>query len=151
MDAEFCVTKDGKDVVKFACTKSKDFGAGSDMNFTIKEVDLDGEMFYDADENKQITSVYLKYEGIAKKEKPLDKNPQKCLDSLVVALETLQKKGKGLTVLGEDKFVSSLEEWRPHAYDLLDGIKPDGAFKKGVEVLVSKGLVVKDGDYYWLP
>ena len=121
------------------------------MNFSIQEVELDGEMFYDADEEKQITSVYLKYEGVAKKEKPLDKNPQKCLDALAVALETLKKKGKGLTVLGEDEFVSSLEEWRPHAYDLLSCQKPDGAFKKGVEVLVSKGLVIKDGDYYWLP
>lgn len=150
MDAEFCVTKNG-DVVKFTCTKSKDFGAGSDMNFTIKEVDLEGKVFYDEDDGKQITSVYLEYEGVAKKEKPLDKNPQKCLDALVIALETLKKKGKGLTVLGENEFVSSLEDWRPHAYDLLSGVKPDGAFKKGVEVLVSKGLVIKDGDYYWLP
>ena len=62
MDAEFCVTKEGMTSV-LSCTKSKDFEGGSDTRFGIKQVELEGEIFFDEDDQKQTTSVYLEYIG----------------------------------------------------------------------------------------
>jgi len=148
MDAEFCVSKNGDGVV-FSCTKSKDFGAGQDLNFMIKEVELDGEMFFDEDEKKQITSVYLEYSGEAKKEKTLSAAEQYTLDGLVKALETTQSLGGNRTYLGKDEFVVTLDEWRPFAYDYIKSTKKDPDFKKGWQALVSKGIVMQDGMFFW--
>jgi hypothetical protein len=150
MDAEFCVSKDGNDVVKFACTKSKDFGAGGDMNFSIEEVELDGEMFYDADEDKQITSVYLKYEGAAKKEKKLNSKLQKALDSLVMALETVGKSGDLVSVLGVGQTVVSLSEWKPFFNEDKEISARRQNWSEFRKSLADQGFIGVDGDYTWL-
>lgn len=149
MDAEFCVTKTG-DGVKFSCTKSKDFGAGKDMMFTIKQVELEGEIFLDDDTGQQITSVYLEYQGAAPDETKSSAYEEYTLSGLVKALETTQKLGGSRTILGATEFVVTLEEWRPHAYDFIKAKKKDIDFKKGWQSLVNKGIVATDGGLYWI-
>lgn len=148
MDAEFCVTKNG-DGITFSCTKSKDFGFGTDMSFVIKEVELDGEVFYDEDDDKQITSVYLHYMGVAKDESKLPAYEEYVLSGLIKALETTQKLGGLRTILAPTEFVVTLEEWRPHAYDFIKAKKKDIDFKKGWQALVNKGIVATDSGLYW--
>jgi phage/plasmid primase-like uncharacterized protein len=148
MDAEFCVTKNG-DGITFSCTKSKDFGFGTDMSFVIKEVELDGEVFYDEDDDKQITSVYLEYMGVAKDESKLPAYEEYVLSGLIKALETTQKLGGLRTILAPTEFVVTLEEWRPHAYDFIKAKKKDIDFKKGWQSLVNKGIVATDSGLYW--
>ena len=148
MDAEFCVTKNG-DGITFSCTKSKDFGFGTDMSFVIKEVELDGEVFYDEDDDKQITSVYLEYMGVAKDESKLPAYEEYVLSGLIKALETTQKLGGLRTILAPTEFVVTLEEWRPHAYDFIKAKKKDIDFKKGWQALVNKGIVATDSGLYW--
>ena len=148
MDAEFCVTKNGNGIT-FSCTKSKDFGFGTDMSFVIKEVDLEGEVFYDEDDDKQITSVYLKYMGVAKDESKLPAYEEYVLSGLIKALETTQKLGGLRTILAPTEFVVTLEEWRPHAYDFIKAKKKDIDFKKGWQALVNKGIVATDSGLYW--
>lgn len=148
MDAEFCVTKNG-DGITFSCTKSKDFGFGTDMSFVIKEVELDGEVFYDEDDDKQITSVYLEYIGVAKDESKLPAYEEYVLSGLIKALETTQKLGGLRTILAPTEFVVTLEEWRPHAYDFIKAKKKDIDFKKGWQALVNKGIVATDSGLYW--
>lgn len=151
MDAEFCVTKDGKDVVKFACTKSKDFGAGSDMNFTIKEVDLDGEMFYDADEDKQITSVYLEYEGVTKKEKELTENQQKTIDSLIETLEINGKKDCVMDDNGGYHTTVHYDEWYPFIKEVFKGAENVSKdFGRCKNSLLKQKLIGNNGNYWWL-
>ena len=149
MDAEFCVTKTGEGV-KFSCTKSKDFGAGKDMMFTIKQVELEGEIFLDDDTGQQITSVYLEYQGAAPDETKGSAYEEYTLSGLVKALETTQKLGGSRTILGATEFVVTLEEWRPHAYDFIKAKKKDIDFKKGWQALVNKGIVATDGGLYWI-
>jgi phage/plasmid primase-like uncharacterized protein len=148
MDAEFCVTKNG-DGITFSCTKSKDFGFGTDMSFVIKEVELEGEVFYDEDDDKQITSVYLKYMGVAKDESKLPAYEEYVLSGLIKALENTQKLGGLRTILAPTEFVVTLEEWRPHAYDFIKAKKKDIDFKKGWQALVNKGIVATDSGLYW--
>lgn len=148
MDAEFCVTKNG-DAITFSCTKSKDFGFGNEMSFVIKEVELDGEVFYDEDDDKQITSVYLEYMGVAKDESKLPAYEEYVLNGLIKALETTQKLGGLRTILAPTEFVVTLEEWRPHAYDFIKAKKKDIDFKKGWQALVNKGIVATDSGLYW--
>ena len=148
MDAEFCVTKNGNGIT-FSCTKSKDFGFGTDMSFFIKEVELDGEVFYDEDDDKQITSVYLEYIGVAKDESKLPAYEEYVLSGLIKALETTQKLGGLRTILAPTEFVVTLEEWRPHAYDFIKAKKKDIDFKKGWQALVNKGIVATDSGLYW--
>ena len=148
MDAEFCVTKNG-DGITFSCTKSKDFGFGADMSFVIKEVELEGEVFYDEDDDKQITSVYLEYIGVAKDESKLPAYEEYVLSGLIKALETTQKLGGLRTILAPTEFVVTLEEWRPHAYDFIKAKKKDIDFKKGWQALVNKGIVATDSGLYW--
>jgi archaellum biogenesis ATPase FlaH len=151
MDAEFCVTKDGKDVVKFACTKSKDFGAGSDMNFTIKEVDLDGEMFYDVDEDKQITSVYLEYEGVTKKEKELTENQQKTIDSLIETLEINGKKDCVMDENGGYHTTVHYDEWYPFIKEVFKGaVNVSKDFGRCKNSLLKQKLIGNNGNYWWL-
>jgi RecA-family ATPase len=83
MDAEFCVTKNGE-AITFSCTKSKDFSSESEMIFNLHEVELEGEMFFDEDDNKQITSVYLNYNGESKKFNKIDSSHQKTLDLVLI-------------------------------------------------------------------
>ena len=149
MDAEFCVSKNG-DGIKFSCTKSKDFSAESDMCFNLHEVELEGELFYDDDDKRQITSVYLKYNGEAKKENKISKRHQKAMDSLNLALETAGKSGDLVSVLGSGQWVVSLSEWRPFFNEdkELSGRRQN--FSEFRKVLVEQGLIAVDGDYTWV-
>ena len=149
MDAEFCVAKNNDGVV-FSCTKSKDFGAGHDMNFIITEVELEGEMFFDEDDQKQITSVYLEYSGESKKEKKLNNKLQKALDSLVLALETVGKSGSGLSVLGENEVVVSLSDWRSFFNEDKELASRRQNFSECRKDLVKQGFANVDGDYTWV-
>ena len=149
MDAEFCVSKNG-DGVKFSCTKSKDFSAESDMSFFIHEVELEGEMFFDDDEGKQITSVYLKYNGIAKKEKKINNKVQKALDSLVLAAETIGKERPELSILGAGQVIVSLSEWKPFFNEDKDLASRRQNFSEIRKELVIQGFAKIDGDYTWV-
>lgn len=149
MDAEFCVTKNG-DGITFSCTKSKDFGFGTDMSFIIKEVELEGEVFYDADDDKQITSVYLEYQGVAKKEKSLPKKLQKALDSLVLAAETIGKERPELSILGSGQIIVSLSEWKPFFNEDKELASRRQNFSECRKDLIKQELIGVDGDYSWI-
>jgi phage/plasmid primase-like uncharacterized protein len=149
MDAEFCVTKNG-DAITFSCTKSKDFGFGTDMSFIIKEVELDGEVFYDEDDDKQITSVYLEYQGVATKEKVLSKKLQKAMDSLVLASETIGKERPELSILGSGHVIVSLSEWKPFFNEHKELAERRQNFSECRKELLKQELIAVDGDYSWI-
>ena len=149
MDAEFCVTKNG-DGIAFSCTKSKDFGFGTDMSFIIKEVELEGEVFYDEDDDKQITSVYLEYQGVAKKEKSLPKKLQKALDSLVLAAETIGKERPELSILGSGQIIVSLSEWKPFFNEDKELASRRQNFSECRKELIKQEFIGVDGDYSWI-
>jgi phage/plasmid primase-like uncharacterized protein len=149
MDAEFCVTKNG-DGIAFSCTKSKDFGFGTDMSFIIKEVELEGDVFYDADDDKQITSVYLEYQGVAKKEKSLPKKLQKALDSLVLAAETIGKERPELSILGSGQIIVSLSEWKPFFNEDKELASRRQNFSECRKELIKQEFIGVDGDYSWI-
>jgi putative DNA primase/helicase len=149
MDAEFCVTKNGE-AITFSCTKSKDFGFGTDMSFFIKEVELEGDVFYDADDDKQITSVYLEYQGVAKKEKSLPKKLQKALDSLVLAAETIGKERPELSILGFGQIIVSLSEWKPFFIEDKELASRRQNFSECRKELIKQGFIGVDGDYSWI-
>jgi hypothetical protein len=149
MDAEFCVSKNG-DGIKFSCTKSKDFSAESDMCFNLHEVELEGELFYDDDDKRQITSVYLKYNGEAKKENKISKKHQKAMDSLILALETVGKSGDLVSVLGFGQWVVSLSEWRPFFNEDKELAGRRQNFSELRKALIEQGLIAVDGDYTWV-
>ena len=148
MDAEFCVTKNG-DGITFSCTKSKDFGFGTDMSFVIKEVELDGEVFYDEDDDKQITSVYLKYNGESKKLNELDSKYQKVLDSLEICLKTHGKFGFVLSDTGEDEMTVSWKEWAPFIDDC-HTTKNNDRFRGYKKELLNQGFIANNGDRWWI-
>lgn len=149
MDAEYCITKEGMTSI-FACTKSKDFEGGSDVRFGIKQVELEGEIFFDDDDQKQITSVYLEYIGAEGKESKMGKNDQIVFDSLVECITTFGKNGKGLTITGEDKNVVVISKWRMFAYDVLTGKNQARDFDIARKSLKTQGLINNDGDYWWV-
>jgi hypothetical protein len=149
MDAEFCVTKNG-DGITFSCTKSKDFGFGTDMSFIIKEVELEGDVFYDADDDKQITSVYLEYQGVAKKEKELTKNQQKTIDALVESLEAHGKKDCVMDEKGIYHTTVTFNEWYMFVKDVFkgaDNVSKD--FARCRESLLKQKLIGNNGDFWW--
>ena len=149
MDAEFCVTKNGNGIT-FSCTKSKDFGFGTDMGFVIKEVELEGEVFYDEDDDKQITSVYLHYMGVATKEKTLSKKLQKAMDSLVLALETIGKERPELSILGSGQVIVSLSEWKPFFNEHKELAERRQNFSECRKELLKQELIAIDGEYSWV-
>lgn len=148
MDAEFCVTKNG-DGITFSCTKSKDFGFGTDMSFIIKEVELEGDVFYDADDDKQITSVYLEYKGESKKLNELDSKYQKVLDSLEICLKTHGKFGFVLSDTGEDEMTVSWKEWAPFIDDC-HTTKNNDRFRGYKKELLNQGFIANNGDRWWI-
>ena len=119
------------------------------MEFKIKVVDLQGEVFYDEDEGKQIQGVFLEYAGVQEVVKELKKGTQQCLDGLKEAIKATQKLGEGRTLVGENEFVVSTEEWRPFAYEYITDTNKRRAFSDGVKDLLKQELIVNDGVYYW--
>ena len=149
MDAEYCISKEGMTSI-MTCTKSKDFEGGSDVRFGIKQVELEGEVFFDEDDQKQITSVYLEYIGADSKETKLGKNDLAVLDSLKDCIESVGKSGKSTTLRGENYDVVTLSEWRPFAYDVLKGKNQARDFDASRKSLKNQELIDSDGDYWWL-
>jgi hypothetical protein len=149
MDAEFCVTKNG-DGITFSCTKSKDFGFGMDMSFAINQVELEGDVFYDEDDDKQVTSVYLEYQGVATKEKVLSKKLQKAMDSLVLASETIGKERPELSILGSGHVIVSLSEWKPFFNEHKELAERRQNFSECRKELLKQELIAVDGDYSWI-
>jgi hypothetical protein len=152
MDAEFCMTKKSKMEVTLSCTKSKDFSAGSNMDFRIKVVDLDGDCFYDDDEGKQIEGVYLEYVGVGEEKKELSDKTKKTLDGLKMAVEKTKVDGKKYTLEEKDHFVVTIEQWKPFAFECY-AVKNTGRhagwFREGVKTLIEQGLVENNGQWYW--
>ena len=152
MDAEFCMTKKSKMEVTLSCTKSKDFSAGSNMDFRIKVVDLEGDCFFDDDEGKQIEGVYLEYVGVGEDKKELSDKTKKTLDGLKMAVEKTKVDGKKYTLEEKDHFVVTLEQWKPFAFECY-AVKNTGRhagwFRDGVKILIEQGLVENNGQWYW--
>jgi len=123
---------------------------GTDMSFIIKEVELEGDVFYDADDDKQITSVYLEYQGVAKKEKSLPKKLQKALDSLVLAAETIGKERPELSILGSGQIIVSLSEWKPFFNEDKELASRRQNFSECRKDLIKQELIGVDGDYSWI-
>jgi phage/plasmid primase-like uncharacterized protein len=149
MDAEFCVTKNG-DGITFSCTKSKDFGFGADMSFAIHEVELDGDVFYDADDDKQVTSVYLEYQGVAKDKKALATNDQKGLDSLIHCMEIHGKSGNVLKSNGDAQLSVHYRDWQPFAKEIYKGSNASQYFTNARNSLLKQKLIGNQGDFWWL-
>jgi hypothetical protein len=148
MDAEFCVSKNG-DGITFSCTKSKDFSSDSDMSFNLNEVELEGEMFFDEDDNKQITSVYLNYNGESKRINTLDSKYQKVLDSLESCLKTHGKFGFVLSESGDDEMSVSWKEWSPFIDDC-HTTKNNDRFRGYKKELLNQGFIANNGDRWWI-
>ena len=149
MDAEFCISKEGMSSV-MTCTKSKDFEGGSDVRFGIKQVDLNGEIFYDEDDEKQVTSVYLEYIGAAEKDIELKGNDKIVYDCIEIALSERGETGNGRTILGSDEVVVNIEVLKAYVFEFLTDKnrwrKMEGALKS----LQKQSLIMQDGNYIWI-
>lgn len=149
MDAEFCVSKEGMTSV-LTCTKSKDFEGGLDVRFGIKQVELMGSLFYDEDDDKQITSVFLEYIGADGAETKLNKNDAQMLEALEEAINTKGKNGVEFSVLGADKVLVSIDTWRFFAKDKIKDSNKFRAFDRARKSLKTQGLVENDGEWWWI-
>jgi len=149
MDAEFCVSKEGMTSI-LTCTKSKDFEGGLDVRFGIKQVELMGSLFYDEDDDKQITSVFLEYIGVDGAETKLNKNDALMLEALEEAIHTKGKNGAEFSVLGADKVLVSIDTWRFFAKDKIKDSNKFRAFDRARKSLKTQGLVENDGDWWWI-
>jgi phage/plasmid primase-like uncharacterized protein len=149
-DGEFCITKDSDFVSTISCTKLKDGKKIKPHQFGINEVELLGDVFYDEDEDAQLTSVNLLSIGDAVVKNELGKIAKQVLEGFNQALETHQNLGAGLTIDGADKCVLTLEQLRPHAYDFITAKKPDRPLRDGLKELINHKVVQNDGLYYWL-
>ena len=148
MDAEFCVSKQGQ-AVSFSCTKSKDFSAGAEMLFTINEVELEGDVYFDDDDGKQVTSVFLEYAG-ASNDIKMGKNDAIILDTLTTCITTFGKSGRGLIIDGDNKTIVALDVWRPFAYEVLKGKNQSRDFDIARKSLKNHGYINSDGSYWWV-
>jgi archaellum biogenesis ATPase FlaH len=149
MDAEFCVSKEGMTSI-MTCTKSKDFDAGQDIRFGILPVELEGDLYYDDDEQKQITSVYLEYIGSAEKEFELKGNDKIVLDSIETAVKEHGESGKGKTILGENETVVSLDLIKAYVFETINDKNRWRKMEAALKSLVKQGLIMQDGNYVWI-
>jgi len=149
MDAEFCVSKEGMTSI-MTCTKSKDFDAGQDIRFGILPVELEGDLYYDDDEQKQITSVYLEYIGSAEKEFELKGNDKIVLDSIEAAVKEHGESGKGKTILGENETVVSLDLIKAYVFETINDKNRWRKMEAALKSLVKQGLIMQDGNYVWI-
>lgn len=154
MDAEFCMTKKSKGEVTFSCTKSKDFAAGSNMEFGLKVVPLDGECFYDEYTEEQIEGVYLEYIGVAEEDKKEDLNTKtkQTFEGLQKAADETKVDGRKYTLEEKEHYVVTLDQWKSHAYDVYatkNTGRHAGWFRDGVDILIKQGLVENNGQWYW--
>jgi phage/plasmid primase-like uncharacterized protein/KaiC/GvpD/RAD55 family RecA-like ATPase len=148
VDAEFCVSKEGKSAV-FACTKSKDFSAGSDMRFGILEVSLEGPTFYDDDEDKQVTSVYLDYLGVEKTEPELQQNHAIVLDLIRQSITEAGTSGAGKTIRGELETVVTKDIVKSYVFEVFTDKNRWRKFDASINYLMKQSLIFVDGDYIW--
>jgi hypothetical protein len=122
------------------------------MDFRINVVDLEGDCFFDDDEQKQIEGVYLEYVGIGEEKKELSDKTKKTLDGLKMAVEKTKVDGKKYTLEEKDHFVVTLEQWKPFAFECY-AVKNTGRhagwFRDGVKILIEQGLVENNGQWYW--
>lgn len=149
MDAEFCVSKEGMTSI-MTCTKSKDFDAGQDVRFGILPVELEGEMFFDDDEQKQITSVYLEYIGTAEKEFELKGNDKIVYDCITTSLVDHGETGRGKTLLGENETVVNIETVKTYVFEQITDKNRWRKTENALKSLEKQLLIMKDGNYIWV-
>ena len=123
---------------------------GSDTRFGIKQVELEGEIFFDEDDQKQTTSVYLEYIGTDGIETKLSKNDAIMLEALQEAIESRGKKGAGLSILGENRILVDIDTWRFFAKESIKDTNKFRAFDRAKKSLKTQGLVENDGDWWWI-
>ena len=129
-DAEFIIRAgaDDKETI-FEGTKMKEKEKHPPMSFFIDQVELEGERFYDPEEQEQLRSVYLTYNSNAiqdKKEK-LSTRARYALDALI---EIEEEKGIFAPFEVRELFkiqleqapskVVKFEDWRPFVYDIFE-------------------------------
>ena len=164
MDFEYMVSKDGEHVTMKA-TKIKDGPIPEPMLFKLVDVDLGI-----SSKGCPITSAYLDYQGIAKKETKVSK-PTRQDDAILTCLnEAIAEHGVTPTdeirikFGGFDSFEGKLrkivhiKDWRKLAYQAItvdsDNLQGEQearrqAFKRAREKLQKLDLVVIHGNYAW--
>jgi|CXWL01.1.fsa_nt_gi RecA-family ATPase len=159
MDGEFSVIKDEAGVT-IACTKAKDFEPIKPLNFSLKITDLDG--WIDQKTRLPMTSVYLDFQGEAKRQK----KKISASDSAVMQTlyDAIAKHGTDPTSELKDKFsgfsglsnvnrkVVCLDHWRQGAYLVIDADNAEAkkkSFQRSRKTLFDNGLIANFNDFYW--
>jgi hypothetical protein len=121
-----------------------------DMSFAINQVELEGDVFYDEDDDKQVTSVYLEYQGVAKDKKELALNDQKGLDSLIHCMEIHGKSGNVLKPSGDVQLSVHYRDWQPFAKEIYKGSNQFQYFTNARNSLLKQKLIGNQGDFWWV-
>ena len=151
MDAEFCVMKNNDFEISIQCTKMKDAAKPAPLKFVITPVELEGECWYDADDGKQTTGVYLTLLGIdTDKEQKLNERDGLAFDALKLAIKEVGVSGEKVTVLGESYQVVKVDMFRKYSYTTMNGKNKSRDFDRVIESLTSRRYIGIDGEWCWI-
>lgn len=147
MDSEFSATKDDAGVIALACHKSKDFEASRPLQFGLKPVPIGW-----FDEDGEMTSVYLDFQGEARDLKPaLSPREAMALEKLT---ETIEACGFTPLIPPDSQVckVCRLDDWREAVYPHLEGetSAKKVAFQRVRKKLLEAGLVREKEGQWWL-
>lgn len=154
-DAEFCVLKDNDFTSTISCTKLKDGKKFAARQFGINEVELIGDVFYDEDDETQLTSVNLQFldYSTANSKKDVLKGHQKvfmaCLNQIIddkntvlnAELSLMAKDGQEMVRI--ENLTEYLKSKIGAKYNKQIPVDCKNALKK-------KGLIDFDGGYIWV-
>lgn len=157
-DAEFCVLKDNDFTSTISCTKMKEYPKFTGHTFGINVVELEGEMFFDDDDNEPMTSVHLLpcENGEFVKTKKITSKDSAFFDAIKLAFSD-----KDTVVLTENNtavavgtVALTIEVVQPYLI-AVDKDKNDYRKKhdnpfKTLERLEKSGLIGRDNGFIWL-
>lgn len=151
MDAEFCVMKNNDFEISIQCTKMKDAGKPAPLKFVITPVELEGDCWYDEDDEKQTTGVYLTLLGVdTEREQKLLERDEIVLEALKKAVKEVGISGESVTALGEFQQVVKLDVFKKYAYSELKGKNNWRDFERSINSLTSRRYIGMDNDWFWV-
>ena len=157
MDFVFYISKTNDFETSIACTKMKDADKPPPLKFLITKIPLEGDDWYDEDEEKQQAGVYLTYQGVdTEKEQKLSERDELALDALKQAIKENPKKNHG--VIGDcvaldapiGVIMADLENFKVYFKGSCKGKNWARDFDNSLKSLINRRYVGRDGIYLWL-
>jgi phage/plasmid primase-like uncharacterized protein/archaellum biogenesis ATPase FlaH len=157
MDFVFYISKTNDFETSITCTKMKDADKPPPLKFNITKTELLGDEWYDDDDNKQTTGVYLSYIGIdADKEQKLSDRDELALNALKMAVKGHPKKNHG--VIGDcvaldapvGIIMTDMENFKTYFKITCKGQNWARDFESSLKSLTNRRFAGRDGIYLWL-